>query len=200
MNLKKAEDFISCARLRQDRPQQVVNKVLQRLKTEQVAEEEPSRSRRRVRSTPSDSDNYGINVHRRRRGPRAARKVLTPVPGDEIVGTSRSEGINPRGDCRTSRRLRAARALTPVTWDGGAHRAPCPDRGRVLGPAPDCSRTWRYLADTEPTSSVRRHGREDQMARNWYVAEVGDVKELRGLLTALRNVEAVFDAYRVTPS
>jgi GTP pyrophosphokinase len=38
------------------------------------------------------------------------------------------------------------------------------------------------------------------MARNWYVAEVGDVKELRGLLTALRNIEAVFDAYRVTPS
>jgi guanosine-3',5'-bis(diphosphate) 3'-pyrophosphohydrolase len=41
---------------------------------------------------------------------------------------------------------------------------------------------------------------DDQMARNWYVAEVGDVKELRGLLTALRNIEAVFDAYRVTPS
>ena len=39
-----------------------------------------------------------------------------------------------------------------------------------------------------------------RMAKNWYVAEVGDVKELRGLLTALRNIEAVFDAYRVTPS
>ena len=38
------------------------------------------------------------------------------------------------------------------------------------------------------------------MARNWYVAEVGDVKALRGLLTSLRNVDGVFDAYRVTPS
>jgi GTP pyrophosphokinase len=38
------------------------------------------------------------------------------------------------------------------------------------------------------------------MARNWYVAEVGDVKALSGLLKALRNIEAVFDAYRVTPS
>jgi hypothetical protein len=37
------------------------------------------------------------------------------------------------------------------------------------------------------------------MARNWYTAEVRDVKEFRGLLTALRNFEAVFDAYRVTP-
>ena len=33
-----------------------------------------------------------------------------------------------------------------------------------------------------------------------YANEVGDVKALRALLTSLRNVEAVFDAYRVTPS
>src|SRR5437870_150786 len=41
---------------------------------------------------------------------------------------------------------------------------------------------------------------EDQLAKNWYTAEVGDVKGLRTLLTALRNLDAVFDAYRVTPS
>ena len=41
---------------------------------------------------------------------------------------------------------------------------------------------------------------QDQMAKNWYVAEVGDIKALRGLLNALRNVDAVFDAFRVTPS
>jgi hypothetical protein len=38
------------------------------------------------------------------------------------------------------------------------------------------------------------------MAKNWYVAEVGDIKALRGLLTSLRNIEAVFDAFRVTPN
>src|SRR5205809_8014824 len=41
---------------------------------------------------------------------------------------------------------------------------------------------------------------DDQLAKNWYTAELGDVKDLRALLTALRNIEAVFDAYRVTPS
>ena len=40
---------------------------------------------------------------------------------------------------------------------------------------------------------------EDGMARNWYTAELGDVKALRSLLGALRNLEAVFDAYRMTP-
>jgi GTP pyrophosphokinase len=38
------------------------------------------------------------------------------------------------------------------------------------------------------------------MAKNWYVVEIGDVKALRALLGALRNLEAVFDAYRMTPS
>ena len=38
------------------------------------------------------------------------------------------------------------------------------------------------------------------MAKNWYVAEVGDVKTLRALLSSLRNIESVFDAFRVTPS
>ena len=41
---------------------------------------------------------------------------------------------------------------------------------------------------------------EDGMARNWYTAEVGDVKELRALMGVLRNLEGVFDAYRMTPS
>ena len=33
-----------------------------------------------------------------------------------------------------------------------------------------------------------------------WAGEVGEVKELRTLLTALRNLDAVFDAYRVTPT
>ena len=40
----------------------------------------------------------------------------------------------------------------------------------------------------------------DQMAKNWYVAEIGDIKALRALLNALRNIDSVFDAYRLTPS
>ena len=38
------------------------------------------------------------------------------------------------------------------------------------------------------------------MAKNWYTAELGDVKDLRSLLTALRNLDAVFDAYRMVPT
>src|ERR671932_808409 len=68
------------------------------------------------------------------------------------------------------------------------------DRPRLLE---DVARTFaEYGANIVSYGGVV----EDQLAKNWYTAEVGDIKSLRGLLSALRNVDAVFDAYRVTPS
>jgi GTP pyrophosphokinase len=68
------------------------------------------------------------------------------------------------------------------------------DRPRLLE---DVARTF-----AEHGANIVSYGGlvEDQLAKNWYTAEVGDVKGLRSLLTALRNLEAVFDAYRVTPT
>ena len=68
------------------------------------------------------------------------------------------------------------------------------DRPRLLE---DVARTF-----AEHGANIVSYGGlvEDQLAKNWYTAEVGDLKSLRTLLTALRNLEAVFDAYRVTPS
>jgi GTP pyrophosphokinase len=68
------------------------------------------------------------------------------------------------------------------------------DRPRLLE---DVARTF-----AEHGANIVSYGGtvEDQLAKNWYTAEVPDVKSLRTLLTSLRNVEAVFDAYRVTPS
>jgi guanosine-3',5'-bis(diphosphate) 3'-pyrophosphohydrolase len=36
--------------------------------------------------------------------------------------------------------------------------------------------------------------------KNRFVVEVGDTEQLRGAIGRLRNVESVFDAYRVTPT
>ena len=68
------------------------------------------------------------------------------------------------------------------------------DRSRLLE---DVARTF-----AEHGANIVSYGGqvEDGMARNWYTAEVGDMKELRSLLTALRNLDAVVDAYRFTPS
>jgi GTP diphosphokinase / guanosine-3',5'-bis(diphosphate) 3'-diphosphatase len=204
MNFKKAEDFYLALGSGKIGPQQVVNKVLQRLKTEQVAEEEavPLKAPRAKHAV--DSENYGINVHGVDDVLVRLAKCCTPVPGDEIVGyISLGKGITiHRGDCPNVKALaRQPERFTPVSWDGGATQSfrvqiavESWDRPRLLE---DVARTF-----AEHGANIVSYGGsvEDQMARNWYVAEVGDVKELRGLLTALRNIEAVFDAYRVTPS
>ena len=38
------------------------------------------------------------------------------------------------------------------------------------------------------------------MVKNRFVVEVGDTQALKSCVQRLRNVESVFDAYRVTPS
>ena len=38
------------------------------------------------------------------------------------------------------------------------------------------------------------------MVKNRFVVEVGDTEQLKQCIARLRNVESVFDAYRVTPS
>ena len=37
------------------------------------------------------------------------------------------------------------------------------------------------------------------MVKNRFVVEVADTQALKGTVTRLRNIDAVFDAYRVTP-
>jgi GTP diphosphokinase / guanosine-3',5'-bis(diphosphate) 3'-diphosphatase len=204
MNFKKGEDFYLALGSGKVSAQSVVNKVLQRLKTEQAAEEEPVPLKAPRAKHAIGSENYGISVHGVDDVLVRLAKCCTPVPGDEIVGyISMGKGITiHRGDCPNVKALaRNPERFTPVSWDGGASQSfrvqiavDSWDRPRLLE---DVARTF-----AEHGANIVSYGGtvEDQMAKNWYVAEVGDVKELRGLLTALRNIEAVFDAYRVTPS
>jgi guanosine-3',5'-bis(diphosphate) 3'-pyrophosphohydrolase len=37
------------------------------------------------------------------------------------------------------------------------------------------------------------------MVQNWFVVEVGDLQVLKAAISRLRNIDSVFDAYRVTP-
>jgi GTP pyrophosphokinase len=40
----------------------------------------------------------------------------------------------------------------------------------------------------------------DPMVKNRFVVEVGDTEHLKQCISRLRNVESVFDAYRITPA
>src|SRR5438128_1036271 len=204
MNFKKAEDFYLALGGGKVTTKQVVDKVLQRLKTGQVAEEEAVTLKTPKARHAVGSENYGIVVHGVEDVLVRLAKCCTPVPGDDIVGyISMGKGITiHRGDCPNVRALRRnPERFTPVEWEGGGSQSfrvqiavDSWDRPRLLE---DVARTF-----AEHGSNIVSYGGtvEDQMARNWYVAEVGDVKALRGLLTSLRNNDGVFDAPRLTPS
>src|SRR4051794_5672203 len=202
---KKAEDFYLALGSGKLTAGSIVNKVLQRLKVEQVAEEEAVVVKQRPKARDALASNtYGINVIGVEDVLVRLAKCCTPVPGDPIVGyISLGKGITiHRGDCPNVRALmRNPERFTAVEWEGGTSQSfrvqiavDSWDRPRLLE---DVARTF-----SEHGANIVSYGGavEDQMAKNWYVAEVGDVKSLRTLLTSLRNVDAVFDAYRVTPS
>jgi GTP pyrophosphokinase len=201
---KKAEDFYLALGSGKLPPNQIVNKVIQRLKTTEVAEEEavplkPTRSAETV-----GSDKLGINVEGIQDVLVRIAKCCTPVPSDEIVGyISLGKGITiHRADCPNVKALRRnPERFTPVNWDGGSTKS---FRVQIAVDAWDRPRLLEDVARTfaEHGANIVSYGGtvEDQLAKNWYTAEVGDVKALRGLLGSLRNVDAVFDAYRVTPS
>jgi GTP pyrophosphokinase len=201
---KKAEDFYLALGSGKLQPGQIVNKVIQRLKTEQVAEEEAVPLKAPKARHAISSEDFGITVRGVDDVLVRLAKCCTPLPGDKIVGyVSMGKGITiHREDCSNVKALkRNPERFTNVSWDGGATQSfrvqisvDSWDRPRLLE---DVARTF-----AEHGANIVEYGGhvEDQLAKNWYVAEVGDVKALRSLLTALRNVDAVFDAYRVTPS
>jgi len=201
---KKADDFYLALGSGKLQPSTIVNKVVQRLKTDQVAEEAPVVTKAPKAQTVSGSD-LGVVVPGVSDVLVRLAKCCTPVPGDPIVGyISLGRGITiHREDCPNVKALRRSpERFTTVGWDGAT--AAKGFRVQIAVSSWDRPRLLEDVARTfaEHGANIVSYGGvvEDQLAKNWYTAEVGDVKGLRTLLTALRNIDSVFDAYRVTPT
>ena len=90
--------------------------------------------------------------------------------------------------------------FVPVAWDGDHETAfrvelqvDAWDRHRLLE---DLSRTFSEagINIVEARCLV-----SEPMVKNTFVVEVADTTVLKGVITRLRNIDGVFDAYRVTP-
>ena len=204
LGFKKAEDFYLALGSGKIGTGQVVNKVLQRLKTDEVDDEPVITIKPAGRKRIVTGDSLGVVVPGVEDVLVRLAKCCTPVPGDEIQGyISLGRGITiHRADCPNVKALmRNPERFTPVEWEGNATSASF--RVQIAVEAWDRARLLEDVARTyaEHGANIVSYGGsvEDGMARNWYTAEVGDVKDLRSLLTGLRNLEGVFDAYRMTP-
>jgi GTP diphosphokinase / guanosine-3',5'-bis(diphosphate) 3'-diphosphatase len=209
MGFRKGDDFYIALGAAKISPQIVINKLMQRLKAGEAAETQQTAAsdlmtsgRRRSRSTTS-SNRYGITVDGIDEVMLRMAKCCHPVPGDEIVGyISLGRGITiHRDDCPNAEVLRKdPERFTPVAWDGDAETSfqveievQGWDRHRLLE---DMSRTF---AEAGINIIEARCTVSPPMIRNQFVVEVGDTRTLDQAITRLRNIDNVFDAYRVTP-
>jgi guanosine-3',5'-bis(diphosphate) 3'-pyrophosphohydrolase len=209
MGFRKGDDFYIALGGAKISPKVVVNKVMQRLKQGEAAESEPTAAddllqtnRRRSRPTTS-STRYGIAVDGIDEVMLRLAKCCRPVPGDEIVGyISLGRGITiHREDCPNVAVLKKdPERFTHVAWDGDAEtsfrveiQVDGWDRHRLLE---DMTRTFAEaginILDAHCTVN-------HPMVKNRFVVEVGDTRTLDQAINRLRNIDAVFDAYRVIP-
>ena len=212
MGFKKADDFYIALGQAKISAKTAVNKVMQRLKLgEAVAGDETEsrlagvlegRDERKRRITEASS--YGIKVEGVDDVMVRLAKCCRPVPGDEIVGyVSLGRGITiHRADCRNVEALKKDPArFTDVSWDGEnatSYRVELQvdawDRTRLLE---DLSRTFAEAGvNIIEANCTTKH----PMVRNRFVVEVGDSQQLKAAVNRLRSLDAVFDAYRVTPT
>jgi guanosine-3',5'-bis(diphosphate) 3'-pyrophosphohydrolase len=208
MGFRKAEDFYVALGAAKITPKTVVAKILTRLKRGEAAEEEQSAtaivSTRRERRRPTNSSSeFGIRVEGVSDVMLRLAKCCRPAPGDDIVGyISLGRGITiHREDCPNVRALRRdPDRFTPVAWEGELTtgfkvevQIDGWDRHRLLE---DISRTFSEagmnIVEAQCTANP-------PMIRNRFVVECADTQTLKATIQRLRNIDSVFDAFRVTP-
>ena len=212
MGFRKAEDFYIALGGAKISPKVVVNKVLSRLKqgegvedeTELTAADELISKRAPRRRPDSTSSAYGIQVDGIEDVPLRLAKCCRPVSGDPIVGyVSLGRGITiHREDCPNAVALRKdPDRFVGVSWEGDNEtsfkvelQVDAWDRHRLLE---DLSRTF---AEAGINILEARCIVSHPMVRNRFVVEVGDTQGLKAAINRLRAIDAVFDAYRVTPN
>jgi GTP diphosphokinase / guanosine-3',5'-bis(diphosphate) 3'-diphosphatase len=205
---RKADDFYIALGAAKVSPKLVVSKILQRLKQGESADGEDTASdllrvgRARRRPTKS-SGQYGIRVDGVADVMLRLAKCCRPVPGDEILGyISLGRGITiHREDCPNATLLRKnPERFANVAWEGDQSTAfiveiqiDAWDRHRLLE---DLSRAF---SESGANIMEARCLSMPPMVKNRFVVEVADTHNLKGAITRLRNIDSVFDAYRVTP-
>jgi guanosine-3',5'-bis(diphosphate) 3'-pyrophosphohydrolase len=205
---RKADDFYIALGAAKVSPKLVVNKVLQRLKQGESADGEGSTAdllrvgRSRRRPTKS-SGQYGIRVEGVDDVMLRLAKCCRPVPGDDIVGyISLGRGITiHREDCPNTTLLRKnPERFADVSWEGDQStgfvveiQIDAWDRHRLLE---DLSRAF---SESGANILEARCLSTPPMVKNRFVVELADTHALKGAITRVRNIESVFDAYRVTP-
>lgn len=166
----------------------------------------PTQGASRIANTPQvgRGDGSGILVEGQADFSAKLAKCCTPVPGDRIFGfVTKNAGVSVhRTDCTNADKLQAEPdRLIEVSWASSFHNAVFMvtiqieglDRNGLL------AEVTRVVSDQKvPITATSSHTAEDRVAMIRFTFEVSDIKQLGYLMNQLRNVEGVFDVYRLT--
>ena len=153
-------------------------------------------------ATSSASGNVGVIVDGTDEVWVKLARCCTPVPGDDIVGfVTRGHGVSVhRADCVNVPALESQpQRFVAVRWAPTANTAflvniavEALDRAGLL------SDVTRSLSDQHVNIlSATVSTTKDRVAASRFTFEMADPQHLGAVLTAVRNVEGVFDAYRI---
>jgi GTP pyrophosphokinase len=171
----------------------------------QVEEQLPTTVRRPRR--PSRRSNGAVGVHVEGLDDVMVRlsKCCTPVPGDDLLGfVTRGRGVSVhRADCANAVSLSSGHRerVIDVEWDTqhsgtftAAIEVKALDRARLLS---DVART---LSDSHVNilSSTTQTG-ADRVSKMRFEFEFGDPSHLDSMLSAIKRIDGVYDAYRIVP-
>lgn len=205
MGFRKADDFYIALGQAKISARTVATKLMQRLQAGEMIEPDPTEAlpEEARRERPRDASEFGIAVEGLDNVSLRLAKCCSPVPGDEVTGyVSLGRGITVhRADCRNVSDLRKkSDRIVEVSWEGENEatfrvelQVDAYDRVRLLE---DLSRS---LAESGVNILGATCSTSSPMVRNRFVVEVGDIGQLKQCITRLRQVESVFDAYRITP-
>jgi GTP diphosphokinase / guanosine-3',5'-bis(diphosphate) 3'-diphosphatase len=181
-------------------------------------------ARRVAEAFKTDEDDDNDDTVMRGRAPRRSRNVAgvhvdglddvlvrlsrccTPVPGDEIIGfITRGRGVSVhRSDCANAESLMSEQQarLIDVEWDGDQSKTMF--RAGVEVVALDRSKLLRDVANALSEEHVNivacsTHTGSDRVAKMRFEFEMADATHLESVLRTIRQIDAVYDAYRLVP-
>ena len=160
---------------------------------------------RRLRATASDTS-HGVHVEGLDDVLVRMSNCCTPVPGDDIIGfVTRGRGVRVhRADCANAVSLMSNQPtrLIDVDWDD--ERPAAIFRAAVQVIAIDRSRLLRDVANAVSDHQVNIVASstvtgDDRVAMMGFEFELADPKHLDSVLRTIRNIDSVYDAYRLVP-
>lgn len=185
--------------------QSIAQRVARDLRGGEHEEQLPSTARQPRRGGPTRS---GVGVHVEGLDDMMVRlsRCCTPVPGDEIVGfVTRGRGVSVhRSDCSNAASLASSEVgrMIEVEWDSASNGSFV---AAVELKALDRTRlgvdVWKVISDNH-LNIVRSESLtgSDRVSRMRFEFELADPGHLDSVISALKRIDSVYDAYRVLPN